>query len=158
MTAEAKVVDKTERGHDMELEWTVFLVDDDCDDLKLAERVLKESPYIRDVRCISDSGDLFRELYLWHTMGENSENPPKSLIILDIHMPGIDGISLLTQLRSNPHTEKIPVMILTGDGGSDKVERTFYMQANGFIVKPLGKDNLDHLHRVLEKGKNWEPL
>lgn len=158
MTAQAKTLEKPRKMSKPEEEWTVFLVDDDCDDLKLAQRVLKNSPYIRDVRCISDSGDLFRELYLWHTMGSSADNPPNSLIILDIHMPGVDGISLLTQLRSNPHTEKIPVMILTGDGGSDKVERTFYMQANGFIVKPLNDEHLNHIHRVLEKGKNWNPV
>ncbi len=158
MIAQAKTIEKPTKMSKPEEEWTVFLVDDDCDDLKLAERVLKGSPYVHDVRCISNSGDLFRELYLWHTMGSSAEKQPKSLIILDIHMPGVDGISLLTQLRSNPHTEKIPVMILTGDGGSDKVERTFYMQANGFIVKPLGEDHLSHIHRVLEKGDNWKPV
>lgn len=133
-------------------QWTVFLVDDDPDDLALGERVLKESPHIGEIVCVSDSEDLFRQLH----ERQFSDQPSNNLIILDIHMPGLNGIELLAQLRSSPYTVKVPVMILTGDSRTDNIEKTYGMDANGFITKPLSSGHLSHIHGVLQRGSDWK--
>ena len=59
------------------------------------------------------------------------------VIILDLNLPGIDGYSVLTQLRSRPATRAIPVVVLTAKGDEDNEVRVFELGADDFITKPF---------------------
>ncbi|HEY9507639.1 MAG TPA: response regulator, partial [Gemmatimonadales bacterium] len=59
------------------------------------------------------------------------------VIILDLNLPGIDGYSVLTQLRSRPATRSIPVIVLTAKGDEDNEVRVFELGADDFITKPF---------------------
>jgi type IV pilus assembly protein PilB len=59
------------------------------------------------------------------------------VIILDLNLPGLDGYSVLTQLRSRPATRSIPVMVLTAKGDEDNEVRVFELGADDFITKPF---------------------
>ncbi len=131
--------------------FTVFLVDDDPDDLTLAKRILKSSDHIENVVCLTRPRDLFRELEMRSVL--NPLSGLRSLILLDIHMPELGGIELLDQLKSSPYTENIPVVMLTGDHHTDNIEKTYRMNADAFIVKPLNANHVDHFQAILS-GNN----
>ena len=59
------------------------------------------------------------------------------VVILDLNLPGLDGYSVLTQLRSRPATRSIPVMVLTAKGDEDNEVRVFELGADDFITKPF---------------------
>jgi CheY-like chemotaxis protein len=59
------------------------------------------------------------------------------VIILDLNLPGLDGYSVLAQLRSRPATRTIPVMVLTARGDEDNEVRVFDLGADDFITKPF---------------------
>jgi CheY-like chemotaxis protein len=59
------------------------------------------------------------------------------VIILDLNLPGLDGYSVLTQLRSRQATRSIPVMVLTAKGDEDNEVRVFELGADDFITKPF---------------------
>jgi type IV pilus assembly protein PilB len=59
------------------------------------------------------------------------------VIILDLNLPGLDGYSVLAQLRSRPATRSIPVMVLTAKGDEDNEVRVFELGADDFITKPF---------------------
>ncbi|MEZ0334493.1 MAG: ATPase, T2SS/T4P/T4SS family, partial [Gemmatimonadales bacterium] len=59
------------------------------------------------------------------------------VIILDLNLPGLDGYSVLSQLRSRPATRGIPVMVLTAKGDEDNEVRVFELGAVDFITKPF---------------------
>ena len=59
------------------------------------------------------------------------------VIILDLNLPGIDGYSVLAQLRSRPATREIPVMVLTAKGDEDNEVRVFELGASDFVTKPF---------------------
>jgi CheY-like chemotaxis protein len=59
------------------------------------------------------------------------------VIILDLNLPGLDGYSVLAQLRSRPATRAIPVMVLTAKGDEDNEVRVFELGADDFITKPF---------------------
>ncbi len=69
------------------------------------------------------------------------ENPP-DLILLDIMMPEIDGIEICRQLKSDPETENIPVIIVTAKGEPKKVEEAFLAGCSDYITKPIDKIEL----------------
>ncbi len=59
------------------------------------------------------------------------------VIILDLNLPGIDGYSVLAQIRSRPATRTIPVVVLTAKGDEDNEVRVFDLGADDFITKPF---------------------
>ncbi|OGR48388.1 MAG: hypothetical protein A2X40_09995 [Elusimicrobia bacterium GWC2_65_9] len=64
------------------------------------------------------------------------EKVPK-LILLDMMMPGMDGIETLARLKSNAKTSPIPVLMVTGSQAGKDVEKAFGYGANGYVVKPV---------------------
>jgi two-component system, chemotaxis family, chemotaxis protein CheY len=64
------------------------------------------------------------------------------LVITDINMPNMDGITLVRQLRARPATRSTPILILTTEGGDDKKADGRAAGATGWIVKPFSPDKL----------------
>lgn len=59
------------------------------------------------------------------------------IIVLDLNLPGMDGYSVLSELRSRPATRRIPVIVLTAKGDEDNEVRVFELGADDFLTKPF---------------------
>ncbi len=64
------------------------------------------------------------------------------LVITDINMPNMDGVTLVKQLRAKPSHKSTPILILTTEGGEDKKAAGRAAGATGWIVKPFAPDKL----------------
>ena len=64
------------------------------------------------------------------------------LILLDLMMPGIDGFEVIRQLRANPDTADIRIVILSALNSQDDVVKGFNAGANDFIMKPIIMEKL----------------
>jgi DNA-binding response OmpR family regulator len=64
------------------------------------------------------------------------------LIILDIFVPYLDGFELLETLRTDPATQPIPVIVLTGHSDDDTHARARKLGAGDFLTKPVERDRL----------------
>ena len=74
------------------------------------------------------------------------------LILMDIQLPGIDGITALKRLRAEPETKGIPVIAVTASAMTNKRETMLAEGFDGYQTKPLSiKDFLAEVERVLEK-------
>ena len=83
--------------------------------------------------------------------GVNGQQP--DLIILDILMPKMDGISFLEQLRGNPRTRSIPVIVLTALGRGPQWQRTQHLGVEDWVVKPFSPRRLvERVREVLNGG------
>jgi len=67
------------------------------------------------------------------------EAKPSDLVLLDIMLPGIDGVETCRQLKENPTTRHIPVIMVTTKGESANVERAFAAGCDDYLTKPLDK-------------------
>lgn len=77
-----------------------------------------------------------------------------ALILMDIQLPGIDGITALKQLRADPRTEKIPVIAVTASAMMHSRKEILAEGFNGYQTKPISlKDFLDEVERVLATRK-----
>ncbi len=73
------------------------------------------------------------------------------IILLDVTMPVMDGIEMLTKLKADPATRSIPVIMLTAEGGRDAVLRIAKIGIRDYIVKPFKEDVLvEKVGRVIE--------
>ncbi len=65
-----------------------------------------------------------------------------SLIMLDIHMPKMDGLNACKAIKSNPVTKPIPVVMLTVEGSIAEIRQAIGYGASTYITKPSSKDEI----------------
>jgi len=58
-------------------------------------------------------------------------------VLLDLNLPGTSGWEILRTLRSLPAYEKVPILIVTGEGSESSVVRAFQLGADDYVVKPF---------------------
>lgn len=79
-------------------------------------------------------------------------------VVLDIMMPGISGLDVLTELRARPSTKELPVILLTAMSDDATTWAGWSAGANVFLPKPFDPGALlDWIERVLEGGGEMEP-
>ena len=81
------------------------------------------------------------------------ENQPPDLILLEINMPGINGIELCHLLKNNHKTSACPVLFITGDGNADTQNQCWQAGASDYIRKPVVASTLVHRVKNLLQSK-----
>ena len=126
---------------------TVHLVEDSYDDRLFAEQRLKNSEQVTCVVSHSTAAELFHYLETSGAFDDNGEECKNAVILLDVHMPDMNGIETLKHIRTHPLTEDMPVILLTGDTSTELAFDAYQNHATAFLQKPL---NLEHFHEVLK--------
>ncbi|VVM57533.1 response regulator [Pseudomonas fluorescens] len=120
----------------MNLDLRILIIDDQRPNLDLVEQLLARE----GLNNVLSSTEPLRALELF-----NSFEP--DLVILDLHMPELDGFAVLEQLnRRIPNGEYLPILVLTADATRDTRLRALALGARDFISKPL--DALETMLRV----------
>ncbi|MBX7139221.1 MAG: response regulator [Oligoflexia bacterium] len=65
-----------------------------------------------------------------------------AIIILDVVMPGMNGLDVMTRIRLHPHTQKIPVLMLTGEDKAEDIMSGYSVGADYYITKPFTRQQL----------------
>ena len=108
----------------------VLVVDDDPQVLRLMRVNLELEGY--DVVSAPD-GEQALEAVI-------TENP--DVVVCDVMMPGIDGLTVLRNLRSNPHTKKIPFVVVSAKAQRSDIKAALEMGADKYITKPFDPQEL----------------
>ncbi|MEQ6250219.1 response regulator [Sulfitobacter sp. HNIBRBA3233] len=106
----------------------LLLVDDDPMILDLLPRVLERQGY-PEVKAVSSGASALEAL--------NARNNEFDLLILDISMPVMDGITLCKKIRKLSRYRDVPIVMLTANSDLSSVERAFAAGANDYITKPF---------------------
>jgi len=80
-------------------------------------------------------------------------NSYPKIILLDLRLPKVDGLEVLTKIKSDPHTRKIPVVVLTSSREDKDIKESYKLGANSFIVKPVNFDSFSEV--VIHLGFYW---
>ncbi len=78
----------------------------------------------------------------------NGRKPPVDLVLMDIMMPEMDGLTAMREIRKRPEWRKIPIIALTAKAMKDDQERCIAAGANDYVAKPLDVEKLLSLVRV----------
>ena len=116
----------------------IFIVDDSITTLKLAEKSLKNS---FTLTLLISGKQFFKAL----------EKKTPDLVLLDIEIPDIDGISILEKMKANPVWARIPVVFLTSHKETDIVKKGLQAGALDYITNPFDADALPARIRDLLK-------
>lgn len=124
---------------------TIYIVEDDINIREIEHYALKNSGYeVEEFEC---GADFFRHL----------ENHTPSLVILDIMLPDEDGMSILSKIRTDKKTAKIPVIMVTAKTTElDKV-KGLDSGADDYITKPFGvMELISRVKALLRRTKDVE--
>ncbi len=85
------------------------------------------------------------------------EKHQPDIILMDIHLPGMNGLQATNEIRNNHQLQHIPVIILTGESHRQMVSESIRLQVNDYLLKPLDSHNLMHkIISVLKQNENSE--
>ena len=104
---------------------TILIVDDEADILELVSYHLNREGF--QVVC-AETGEKALRL---------AENEPVDLLVLDLMLPGIDGLDITRRLKKNPQTEHIPIIMLTAKGEESDIVTGLELGADDYITKPF---------------------
>lgn len=135
--------------------WMAIYVEDNADDAFFAKNILSESPMIDRVHIVPDAPSLFA-LLKDENVYHNNAKKSHCLLVIDINLPGKNGLDLLKAIKGSPLTDSMPVIIITGDQDLNKVYESYTASANGYIHKPLKPENMKEIHDVLNSGSSWK--
>lgn len=114
-----------------------MLVEDNPEDVAFTKRVLKFNKLDRDMLLATSGREALRILTKLANEGEILD-----LILLDINLPDISGIDLLTQIKKDLRLSSIPVVILTGSNEDEDIQKCYDLGAGSYLVKPISNDAL----------------
>ena len=131
----------------------VLYVEDNPSDLKLALRSFRSSNFTNPVHVVRDGAEALE--YIFRTgryQGRGHGSDPK-VILLDLKLPLVDGLEVLRQIKADPSTRQIPVVVLTSSREERDLVESYQLGVNGYVVKPLGFNQLTEVIRSL--GMYW---
>lgn len=115
----------------------ILLIEDNMHDAELAIRSLKKNNLVNNLIHLKDGAEAIDFLFGEGSFsGRNVEEVPK-VILLDLKMPKVNGIEVLTRLKSDERTKKIPVVILTSSKEDPDIQTCYGLGANSYVVKPV---------------------
>jgi two-component system response regulator len=125
--------DSSEERRSNPTEIDILLVEDNPADIELCLHSFRRSGLANRVRVARDGAEA---LEILHDDDPAAPRPPR-LLLLDLHLPLLDGLEVLEKVRADPRTRTVPVVLLTSsDAESDRL-KAYVRGANSYLVKPV---------------------
>ena len=130
----------------------ILIVEDDEDDAALTLKALGELALGRRAARVRDGEEALEFLFGTGRHAGRAAPFPR-LILLDMRLPKMDGLQVLTIVKGDPRTKSIPVVMLTSSGREEDVARSYALGVNSYIVKPASFD--EYAAAVVGAGSYW---
>jgi two-component system response regulator len=136
-------------GHAIE----ILLVEDNPNDLELAMHAFHEYDVSDRIEVARDGQEALDYLFGGH--GRDRGATPK-VVLLDLKLPKVDGLQVLREIRSDPVSRRLPVVILTNSRERCDIVDSYDLGVNSYIAKPVDFDEFVDIVRML--GRYWLSL
>ena len=111
----------------------ILLVEDNPGDVRLTQEALKEGKVGNNLQVARDGVEALEML-------RNPANDRPDVILLDLNLPRKDGREVLAEIKTDQDLKHIPVIVLTTSEDEQDILRTYRLQANCYITKPVDLD------------------
>ena len=115
----------------------ILLVEDDPEDLDLTIRALNDERVCNRIQVARDGEEALDFLFCRGSYSERDRDHHPKLILLDLKLPKVDGLEVLEQIKRDPRTRAIPVVILTSSKQEQDMMQGYQLGANSYIQKPV---------------------
>lgn len=131
----------------------LLLVEDNADDEELALMAFEQGGISNRVIVVRDGVEALDYLFSRGIYRDRSPEDLPALILLDLQLPKINGLEVLQQIRNNPKTQLIPVVILTTSTEQKDLIESYSLGCNSYIQKPVDYDQF--LRVIQQLGMYW---
>jgi CheY-like chemotaxis protein len=120
----------------------ILIAEDNSDDVLLLQLALRKCNCTCQTLVVHAGDDAIQYLKGEGPFTDRAQFPLPGLILLDLHMPRVDGFEVLTWLRGEPNLRHLPVVVLAGCSYLHEVQRAYELGANSFLGKPADPGEL----------------
>jgi two-component system, response regulator len=131
----------------------ILLVEDNQDDVDLTLRAFDKHKLANQLVVTRDGVEALDYLF---ARGAHAGRDPKhmpELVLLDLKLPKVDGLSVLKQVRANAATRRLPVVVLTSSNEEKDIVSSYDLGANSFVRKPV--DFAQFVDAARQLGVYW---
>ena len=122
------------------VELDILLVEDNQDDVDLALHALRREKLANRIVVVRDGEEALDFLFCRAAFSQRSFEHPPRLVLLDLKLPKVDGMEVLKQVKTDPRTKTIPVVIMTSSKEERDLVASYHLGANSYIQKPVDFD------------------
>lgn len=116
---------------------TILLVEDDRDDEALTLRALRRSNLKNEVVVARDGQEALEILFGGQRFIDGDMDHLPAVVLLDLKLPKVSGVEVLRQIRTDPRTRRLPVVVLTSSRLERDRDQVYDLGANSYICKPV---------------------
>ncbi|HXE74059.1 MAG TPA: response regulator [Candidatus Xenobia bacterium] len=131
----------------------ILLVEDNPADVELTLRALRAHHVSNPVHVVRDGEEALDFLFCRGPYSDRLSNHALKVVLLDLKLPKVDGMEVLRQIKSDPRTKAIPVVILTSSREERDLVESYQLGVNSYIQKPVDFDQFRSV--VKQLGLYW---
>lgn len=131
----------------------ILLVEDNPRDAELAMRALQKRNLTNKLVWVKDGSAALEFIFGPRSNVDSKVRRRPKVVLLDLKLPKVDGMEVLRQLKANPKSKTIPVVVLTSSREESDIVQSYELGVNSYIVKPVSFDNFSEA--VSRLGLYW---
>ncbi len=116
---------------------TVLLVEDNADDVELVTHQFKKLDTCCEINVVSSGEEALNYFFDEDVQAETPVLQKPDLVLLDLGLPGMNGLDVLKKIKSNDNTKRIPVVVLSVSDDEQDIVRSYNYGVNSYLSKPL---------------------
>jgi two-component system response regulator len=118
----------------------ILIVEDNPSDAELTVRSLRKQNLANRIYVAEDGAEALDFIFCKGKFSDRNIQQPPKVIFLDLKLPKISGLQVLKEVKSNPETKMMPVVIITSSKEDPDIRTAYEFGANSYIVKPVDFD------------------
>ena len=131
----------------------ILLVEDNPNDVRLTLHAFKRHNLANRIHVVRDGAEALEFVFCTGAYANRQIGDAPKVILLDLKLPKIDGLEVLRQIKADPRTRTIPVVMLTSSSEERDLVESYQLGVNSYIVKPVDFDQFTEVARML--GLYW---
>jgi two-component system response regulator len=118
----------------------ILLVEDNPRDAELTIRALKKKNLANSLYHVEDGVEALDFLFARGRYSDRDINNAPKVVLLDLKLPRVDGLEVLTAIKADERTNSIPVVVVTSSTEDPDVKKAYQLGANSYVIKPIQFD------------------